>query len=324
MAQQHNISYCLRRFLPIYSLFAFISRLNAYSTGQIGYMQRSGVRDNTDASVCKFLITKKIWKKLSEPEILVVFLVVVDDGNPWKLRSRSRICSQHFVGGEKSEHPNSPAYLQDNIPRKNLLETKEHRKSTITSTIKSTAEIGCRPIIQYADEKVGRNPLNENDSLLSYQQGFQGFSSIKDEQDLIDIAGVSFSRFQLLLEAAGNCYTGPTVKNNMLLIFLIKMKLGLTYSSIGVLFVGKKVIIVMPPCLQNGTFTADEVRETQKNASLRIDVERIMQRIKTYQITKNLPLSDFGHSDNIIFMACVSVNLQPPIIRSNESKKVFN
>ncbi|KAK0074675.1 hypothetical protein PV325_007955, partial [Microctonus aethiopoides] len=159
-----------------------------------------------------------------------------DDGNPWKLRSRSRICSQHFVGGEKSEHPNSPAYLQDNIPRKNLLETKEHRKSTITSTIKSTAEIGCRPIIQYADEKVGRNPLNENDSLLSYQQGFQGFSSIKDEQDLIDIAGVSFSRFQLLLEAAGNCYTGPTVKNNMLLIFLIKMKLGLTYSSIGVLF----------------------------------------------------------------------------------------
>lgn len=81
---------------------------------------------------------------------------------------------------------------------------------------------------------------------------------------------------------------------------------------------GKKVVVVMPPFLQNGTFTADEVRETQKIASLRIHIERIMQRIKTYRITKNLPVSEFGHLDNIIFMACVLVNLQPPIIKGNK------
>ncbi|XP_011884037.1 PREDICTED: uncharacterized protein LOC105571173 [Vollenhovia emeryi] len=38
------------------------------------------------------------------------------DGSPWEPSSRSRICSQHFVGGEKSEHPCSPAYLPTIFP----------------------------------------------------------------------------------------------------------------------------------------------------------------------------------------------------------------
>ncbi|KAK0070886.1 hypothetical protein PV326_001963, partial [Microctonus aethiopoides] len=40
------------------------------------------------------------------------------DGSLWEPSSRSRICSQHFVGGEKSEHPNSPAYIPTIFPEK--------------------------------------------------------------------------------------------------------------------------------------------------------------------------------------------------------------
>ncbi|XP_034946408.1 uncharacterized protein [Chelonus insularis] len=102
--------------------------------------------------------------------------------------------------------------------------------------VKRTSEIGCESSIQYVDKKVGPNSLDGDDSLQVFQQGFQGLSSIKDNQDMIDLAGVSFSRFQLLFKAAGNCFTESISKNNMLLIFLMKMKLGLTYSSIRVLF----------------------------------------------------------------------------------------
>lgn len=82
---------------------------------------------------------------------------------------------------------------------------------------------------------------------------------------------------------------------------------------------GKKVVVVMPPFLKNGHFSADEVHETQKLAKHRIHLERVIQRIKTYRITSKIPVTEFEHLDNIIFMACVLVNLQPPIIKSSEN-----
>lgn len=87
---------------------------------------------------------------------------------------------------------------------------------------------------------------------------------------------------------------------------------------------GKKVLIVMLPFFQNGTFTADEVHETQKVASIRnirIHIERIMQRIKTFRITAKFPVKEYRYLDDIIFMACVPVNLQPPIIRENSNNE---
>ncbi|KAK0156793.1 hypothetical protein PV328_012303, partial [Microctonus aethiopoides] len=40
------------------------------------------------------------------------------DGSLWEPSSRSRICSQHFVEGKKSEHPNGPAYIPTIFPEK--------------------------------------------------------------------------------------------------------------------------------------------------------------------------------------------------------------
>ncbi|KAK0074692.1 hypothetical protein PV325_007942 [Microctonus aethiopoides] len=49
------------------------------------------------------------------------------DGSFWEPSSRSRICSQHFVGGEKS-HPNSPAYILTIFPEK-YYETQKNTKT---------------------------------------------------------------------------------------------------------------------------------------------------------------------------------------------------
>ncbi len=39
-----------------------------------------------------------------------MFFFLSNDGKEWKPSKNSKVCSQHFVGGFKSEDPRSPAY----------------------------------------------------------------------------------------------------------------------------------------------------------------------------------------------------------------------
>lgn len=65
---------------------------------------------------------------------------------------------------------------------------------------------------------------------------FLGFQSISKDEQLIDLAGVTFNNFKFLLkrtEISRKCVVG---KKDRLLIFLMKIKTGLTFSALGVLF----------------------------------------------------------------------------------------
>lgn len=81
---------------------------------------------------------------------------------------------------------------------------------------------------------------------------------------------------------------------------------------------GKDVLLVMPPFLHNEYFTEEEVETTYKVAKVRIHIERIMQRIRTWRIVEKFTFEMLPYADKIIFMACVLVNLQPPIIDEND------
>lgn len=76
----------------------------------------------------------------------------------------------------------------------------------------------------------------------------------------------------------------------------------------------KHVLIVMPPFLHNGRFTSEEVDETYKVASVRIHVERMIQRVKVHNILQKVTNDLYPHIDDIVHMCCVLANLQPPII----------
>lgn len=78
---------------------------------------------------------------------------------------------------------------------------------------------------------------------------------------------------------------------------------------------GRGVLLVMPPFLHNNTFTAEEVTDTYSTASVRIHIERIMQRLRTFKILDKFTINMLPYSDDIVFMCCVLVNLQPPIIK---------
>lgn len=83
---------------------------------------------------------------------------------------------------------------------------------------------------------------------------------------------------------------------------------------------GRGVLIVMPPFAHDNItqFSAQEVAETYKVARLRIHVERVIQRIRIYQIVSKFPISLLNHCDKIVFMACALTNLQPAIIQDND------
>lgn len=78
-----------------------------------------------------------------------------------------------------------------------------------------------------------------------------------------------------------------------------------------------QAVLVMPPFLQGqDQFTADEVQETYNIAQVRIHVERMIQRIKTYNILNTrVPTELIAAMSDVFHVCCVLANLQPPIIR---------
>lgn len=79
---------------------------------------------------------------------------------------------------------------------------------------------------------------DSNDIFYSLSsESFHGFASIKHEKQLINLTGTSFSVINLLLSFLKTSTKNNYVKiENRLLIFLMKIKLGISYSAISVFF----------------------------------------------------------------------------------------
>ncbi|CAN7981159.1 unnamed protein product, partial [Ixodes pacificus] len=72
----------------------------------------------------------------------------------------------------------------------------------------------------------------------------------------------------------------------------------------------------IPPFLRKGHFTDEEVQETEEIASLRIHVERRIQRIKNFHIfDKPIPISIAPVANEMWAVCAVLTNLQSPLIR---------
>lgn len=76
-----------------------------------------------------------------------------------------------------------------------------------------------------------------------------------------------------------------------------------------------KSILIMPPILRNGRFSEEEIIETYSIASVRIHVERVFARLKTYNILNKIQIELLPHIDDIMHICCSLTNLQNPIIK---------
>lgn len=87
------------------------------------------------------------------------------------------------------------------------------------------------------------------------------------------------------------------------------------FPSIKTSVENKNAILVMPPFLDAPQFSPEEVEETYKVASVRIHIERIIQRIKQFHVFDKLPISLLKYKDEIIYVICALVNVENPIIK---------
>ncbi|XP_042147489.1 uncharacterized protein LOC121836605 [Ixodes scapularis] len=81
---------------------------------------------------------------------------------------------------------------------------------------------------------------------------------------------------------------------------------------------GSNAVLVMPPFFSGaGQFSCQEVEETYNIAQVRIHVERMIQRIKVYNILNTrVPISLIPVMSDVFHMCCILANLQPAIIAS--------
>jgi len=77
----------------------------------------------------------------------------------------------------------------------------------------------------------------------------------------------------------------------------------------------KNSIWVTPPFLHNGRFSENEVVETYNIASVRIHIERVFAKLKTFGILNKITSDLLPHVDDIMHICCVLITLQDPIIK---------
>jgi len=80
----------------------------------------------------------------------------------------------------------------------------------------------------------------------------------------------------------------------------------------------KGAVLVMPPFANPNQkqFSSTQIDETYKIASVRIHVERIIQRMKMFNILNNrLSTESLPYIDDIVHLCAVITNLQPHIVK---------
>lgn len=100
---------------------------------------------------------------------------------------------------------------------------------------RNTAEKSCCTTVKCLDVGVGPD-VSDVKKHLECLTGFHGFSSIRTDK-LLHLCGVTIDTFNLLLEISPNDIQEKKIsRENCLVIFLAKLKLGISFSALGVIF----------------------------------------------------------------------------------------
>ncbi|XP_047137433.1 uncharacterized protein LOC124813937 [Hydra vulgaris] len=89
------------------------------------------------------------------------------------------------------------------------------------------------------------------------------------------------------------------------------------------LLLGFCTLIIPPGARLKSQMIASEFKKTKKVANLRIHVERVINRMKTYRILKNvLPLTILRHVDDIVRACAALCNLKPVLVNNSRDKNI--
>ena len=83
----------------------------------------------------------------------------------------------------------------------------------------------------------------------------------------------------------------------------------------------KQCTLVMPPFGYDPQFTPEEVLEGYSIASVRIHVERAIQRIKIYRILSHVNVELLPHLDKVVYVSSILANNKEPLICTKNKNK---
>ncbi|KAI2807180.1 hypothetical protein BLOT_009142 [Blomia tropicalis] len=283
------------------------------------------------------------------------------DGSDWIPSKHSKICSEHFLSGFKTNEENHPSFnpslhpmktfpsMRD--PKRALERLARHTKRKIlkvesTSTSKITN-------LQNVFDSVDKSCQTE---MVSYDNHLTEFYIEHDMQNVktqvnhianqkIDVsvgpsAQIScFYGYETIIQKLNNINSNDFNRNYLEKLTSIRWPVFEMFIMIlneeqykprkdEVLadkgfpkIKSDGVITVIPPRANKNTgFSSEEKALSHKIGNVRIYVERVIMRLKTFKIlTNRFPISLLPHSDKIIHICAVIVNLQKTIISSTSS-----
>ncbi|XP_066584995.1 LOW QUALITY PROTEIN: uncharacterized protein [Prorops nasuta] len=270
----------------------------------------SGLSINVFNYIVKILNDKKSYT-MSKPNRVLLFLMKIKLGLTHSalavIFGVHRTTSKKFIGILESL----------NTILKNFIfwPSKETVKNTLPEAFKRNYPQ--TRVIIYCTEIKTETPYSVKNQVLMYSQ-YKNNHTVKF---LVASTPNGFISF------VSKCYGGRTsdsfITNDCGLLDLLEpndvVLADKGFPSINVDVEKHNAILVIPPFLSDKQFTADEVEETYKIASVRIHIERIIQRIKEFIRFLKMPINILPYVDQIVFVSCALINLQTPII--NEKKE---
>ncbi|KAM7307850.1 uncharacterized protein ISCGN_011486 [Ixodes scapularis] len=264
------------------------------------------------------------------------------DGKPWQPTQNSRMCSRHFVGNKKSNCVGHPAYVPTIFPpaykrplpldsssglerfdrwRKRL--QKAPAVPALHSEPSTSGTAATTPVTVATSGTAATTSVTAvaSSTAITTSSTAPTASSTAPSPVSTSVPPTSSPTCQPTSSAENHNISGPADQEGEWSSMDIEedQLIDKGFPGIRASLADRGVILVMPPFSagSNVPFTTEEMEETYAVASVRIHVERMIQRIKLYDILNHrVPISLIPAMGDIFHMCCVLANLQPHIISS--------
>ncbi|KAI2796659.1 hypothetical protein BLOT_015670, partial [Blomia tropicalis] len=263
------------------------------------------------------------------------------DGSDWIPSKHSKICSEHFLSGFKTNDENHPSFNPSIHPMKTLPSMRDPKRAQ-----ERLARHTKRKILKVESTSTSKKTKLQNASYIFYDESYLQSSSV----DVIFSDSVDKS-CQTEMVSYDNHLTEfhvehdlQNVKTQVNHIANQKIDVSVGPSAQIPCFYGFETIIQKLNNINSNDFHRNYLEKltsirwpvfeifimilneeqykprkalSHKIGNVRIHVERVIMRLKLFKIlTNRFPISLLSHSDKIIHICAVIVNLQKPIISS--------
>ena len=221
-------------------------------------------------------------------------------------KKRSKLTISFGDKRQKNDEEDNGFSQLDNNPNK--LDT--HNNKTLSQI---------EPHIKYIDTPSGSSERFPH---------FMGFENVKNnDAKLKGLTGVNFKVFNILLSHISDYRGGVYNNENNLLLFLSKLKQGISFTTLAIYFdtnktTASRIFLEILKILADRLKplikwpTKDQIQHYYKIAKEGIHVERVIQRIRIFEILNNkIPHILIPHISDIMFVICVISNLSKPIFK---------